>query len=239
VREEYPDATYEVCKRAILIEFHEPIDDEQDPSVDLIVALTKAEGDGRWIPNTEAEDWDPSDPEEHTRLLNDLDVSARVHRARVIRLGKAAIKQDEMPVISSFNIEALALEHVDCEGTIAESLRDLFLLGAGSLEEGLTEDPAGVSDPIKLPEGISRDRAAARLREFGQAVAKAVEADSLADAEDALRDVFPDYIDSGAGARTLGDALRNKRKRETAAAFAIGSTEPELKPTRSFGDAAR
>jgi hypothetical protein len=239
VREDYPHVTKEITKRAILFEFHEPFESGEDPSVDLVITLTKAEGNGRWIPNTEAEDWDPSDPEEHTRLLTDLDRSPRVHRARVIRLGKAAIKQDETPVVSSFNIEALALEHVDCEGTIAESLRDLFLDGADSLEEGPTEDPAKVSDPIKLPEGISQDRAAARLREFGEAVAKAVEADCLADAEDALRDVFPDYIDSGAAARTLGDALRNKRKRETATAFAITAAEPELKPTRSFGDAAR
>jgi hypothetical protein len=238
VREDYPDATEEVTKRAILFEFHEPFESGEDPSVDLVVALTKAEGDGRWIPNTEAEDWDPSDPEEHTRLLTDLDRRHRVHRARVIRLGKAAIKQDETPVISSFNIEALALEHVDCEGTIAESLRDLLLDGADSLEAGLTEDPAGVSDPIKPPDGISHATAVARLRQFGEAVAKAIDADNLSDAEDALRDVFPDYIDSGAGARTLGDALRNKRKREAAAAFAIGATEPVLKPTRSFGDAA-
>ena len=77
MREEYPDATYEVCKRAILFEFHEPLGDEQDPSVDLIVALTRVEGDGRWIPNTEAECWDASDPEEHTRLLNDVDLASR------------------------------------------------------------------------------------------------------------------------------------------------------------------
>ena len=142
-------------------------------------------------------------------------------------------------MVSSFNIEALALEHVDCEGTIAESLRDLFLLGADSLEEGLTADPAGVSDPIKLPDGVSQSAAATRLRGFGEAVARAIEAGSLAEAEDALRDVFPEHVDSGAGARTLGDALRNKRTREAAAAFAIGATEPVLKPTRSFGDAAR
>jgi hypothetical protein len=71
VLEDYSDATCEVCKRAILIEFNEPLDDEQDPSVDLIVALTRADGDGRWIPNTEAHDWDASDPEEHTRCSTD------------------------------------------------------------------------------------------------------------------------------------------------------------------------
>src|ERR1700677_1559066 len=84
VQEDYPDATYKVCKRAVLIEFHEPLDDAQDPSVDLIVALTRADGDGRWIPNTEAGDWDASDPEEHTALLNGPNTATHVHRARVI-----------------------------------------------------------------------------------------------------------------------------------------------------------
>ena len=54
-----------------------------------------------------------------------------MHRARVIRLAKAAVKQDATPVVSSFNLEALALDHVDAEDTIAVSLRDLLLGAAG------------------------------------------------------------------------------------------------------------
>jgi hypothetical protein len=237
VREDYPEATAEVCKRAILIEFHKPIDDEQDPSVDLIVALTKAEGDGRWIPNTEAEDWDASDPEEHTRLLNDPDTATRVHRARVIRLAKAAVKQDTVPVVSSFNLEALALDHVDSDNTIAESLRDLLLDGADALDEGLTDDPAGVSDPIKLPDSVSRSTAVARLRELGNAVSRAIEADSLEDAEHALSEAYPEYIKSGAGARSLGEALRRQKRAQIGAAFGTGAAD--LKPSRAFGDEAR
>src|SRR3712207_8758808 len=49
-------------KRSILIEFNEPIDDE-DPSVDLIVALTRAAG-GLWIPQLHADR-----SEEHTSEL--------------------------------------------------------------------------------------------------------------------------------------------------------------------------
>jgi hypothetical protein len=45
VREVYPYAIYTLTKRAILINFHEPIDDE-DPSVDLIVALTRKDKPG-------------------------------------------------------------------------------------------------------------------------------------------------------------------------------------------------
>lgn len=237
VLEEYPQATFKVCKRAILIEFNEPLEDEQDPSVDLIVALTKAEGDGRWIPNTEAEDWDASDPEKHTELLNDTDVSVRVHRARVIRLAKAAVKGDATPALSSFNLEALALEHVDPDTTIAEGLRDLLVNGADALEEGLTEDPAGVSDPIKLPDGVSREQAAARLRELGEGVSRAVDSETLEDAEDALADVYPDYVESGRSVRSLGDALRRRDGARIGAAFGAGAAE--LKPTRAFGDATR
>jgi hypothetical protein len=237
VHEDYPNATYEVCKRAILIEFHNPLGDEQDPSVDLIVALTRAEGDGRWIPNTEAEDWDASDPEEHTRRLNDVDIPARVHRARVIRLAKAAVKQDATPVISSFNLEALALDHVEEDCTIAEGLRDLMLNGADSIADGPTPDPAEVSDPIKLPDGVSRPAAVARLRELGGSVSRAVEADTLEDAEAALSEVFPDHVESGSGARSLGEALRRQKSAQVGAAFGVGAAD--LKPSRAYGDATR
>ncbi len=233
VQEVYPEATFEVCKRAILIEFNEPIDDEQDPSVDLIVALTRADGDGRWIPNTEAGDWDASDPEEHTALLNGPDTKTRVHRARVIRLAKAAVKQDSTPVIASFNLEALALEHVDADRTIAESLRDLLLNSADALASGPTPDPAGVSDPIKLPDDVTCITAVARLRELGEVVARAVDADGLEAAETALSEVFPDYVEPGAAIRSLGDALRLRRNALIAAGF--GSGAAELKPVRAFG----
>jgi Transposase IS66 family len=85
VRAQYPDAECEITKRAIQITFNEPIDKE-DPSVDLIAALTRADEPGLWIPNTKKDDWDASDPEEHTRLLTARPKELRVHRARLIRL---------------------------------------------------------------------------------------------------------------------------------------------------------
>jgi hypothetical protein len=50
LRADFPKITYELTKRAILFEFHEPMDDE-DPSVDLVVCLTRREEPGFWIPN--------------------------------------------------------------------------------------------------------------------------------------------------------------------------------------------
>jgi hypothetical protein len=235
VRDEYPDATCEVCKRAILVEFHEPLDDEQDPSVDLIVALTRADGDGRWIPNTEAHDWDASDPEKHTELLTGPDKQTRVHRARVIRLAKAAVRQDDTPVISSFNLEALALVHVEAQDTIAESLRDLMLGAADNLADGPTPDPAGVSDPIKLPDGVSASTAVTRLRALGDAVADAVENTGDPDrARAALALAFPDFVDSASsGKQRLADALTTGDAAKVGAAFGAGADQ--LKPTRAYG----
>jgi hypothetical protein len=236
VRKEYPNATCKVGKRAIVISFNQPLDGEQDPSVDLIVALERAKGKGRWIPNTEAHDWDASDPEEHTRLLNGPTVSARVHRARVIRLAKAAVKQDATPVVSPFNLSAEALEHVDGGDTIAESLRDLFLGAAGNLAHGNTPDPAGVSDPIKLPDGVSRQDAVDRLRGFGEAVAEAID---NADDEDrvraALARVFPEYVDTATSPRRrLGEALAAGDSGTVGAM--IGAGAERLKRTAAYGD---
>lgn len=236
VREEYPDATYEIGKRSIVIGFNEALGEEQDPSVDLIVALTRANGEGRWIPNTEAHRWDASHPEKHTELLNGPTVSARVHRARVIRLAKAAVKQDEAPVVSSFNIEALALDHVDKDDTIAESLRDLFLGGADDLAVGNTPDPAGVSDPIKLPEGISRDEAVERLRGFGNDVAEAIDNTEDSDrVRTALARVFPSYVEAEAsGKARLAEALTVRDAATVGAAFGPGAGS--LKRTPAYGD---
>jgi hypothetical protein len=237
VREEYPDATCRVCKRAILVEFHAPLESGEDPSVDLIVALTRVDGPGRWIPNTEDHDWDASDPEEHTRLLNGPDAATRVHRARVIRLAKAAVKQDATPVVTSFNLEALALEHVDADDSIAVSLRDLLLGAAGSLSQGLTPDPAGVSDPIKLPDGVLAGAAVARLRRFGECVAAAIGADSLEEAEAALAELFPGQITANAGARQLGAALLLGNAARVRSSFGPGVER--VKPSRAYGDATR
>jgi hypothetical protein len=104
--------TCEITKRALLFEFHETLefdgDLRTDPSVDLIVALERRDTAGLWIPNTERPGWDPSHPHRHTELFVNSERELRVHRARVIRLAKVAVKNDgEHKVMCSFNIEAL------------------------------------------------------------------------------------------------------------------------------------
>ena len=140
------------------------------------MALPRADEPGLWIPNTEKDDWDASDPEEHTRLLTAKPKDLRVHRARLIRLGKVAVEQDgDKKVVISFNIEALALIHVTEVSGLGEGLRAFFLDAADDIDRRLTPDPAEVSPPIKLPEGITRERAAKRLRFFGARVGDAID----------------------------------------------------------------
>jgi len=93
VIKKYPEANCKSTKRAILITFNEPMvtsehpDEKQDPSVDVIVALTRAnDAAGLWIPNLEQRCWDASHPEKHTELLNSGSAELQRVRRRAIRL---------------------------------------------------------------------------------------------------------------------------------------------------------
>ena len=190
VRETYPNARSRLIKRAILIRFNEPNTDGVDPSVDHVVALTRKDADGLWIPNRDKDGWDASHPEEHTRLLTADGKRLRVHRARVIRLAKAAIKHDSTPALISFNVEALALAQITEVKALAESLLLFFDTAASSIKSGLTEDPAGVSGKIKLPDGMTRERSAKRLRHFADKVQEAIDhGDNRAAVEAALAEL--------------------------------------------------
>lgn len=240
VRETYPDARSRLIKRAILIRFDEANAEGVDPSVDLVVALTRKDAPGLWIPNREKDDWDASHPEEHTRLLTDGGTSLRVHRARVIRLAKAAIKHDSTPVLISFNVEVLALTHITEVATLVESLQRFFDKAARDIRSGLTEDPAGVSGKIKLPDGMTRERAAKHLRFFADKVQEALDHSDDRDAvESALAELYPEQLprakrspkSSLAAAVRRGDSGRIRSGLSVAPAATV-------KPTRAYGDDA-
>jgi hypothetical protein len=234
---EFPDATVESTKRAVLVECNQPVGDE-DPSVDLIVGLARQEDNALWIPHLDADRWDPSHPEEHTRLLTADPAGLRVHRARALRLGKTAVGNDgDKRVMCPFNIEALALEHITVVlPTLAESLEILFAGAAASIAKELTADPAKVSKPIKLPEGITRDDAARRLRFFAQQIRQAREAYSRAGALAALVEVFGPQLPGAPRSvkSNLADELR-RGERGAATAGAFGATAPSVKHTRAYG----
>jgi hypothetical protein len=159
VSEQYPAVTIRVTKRAIEVSFREPMEADsaatplQDPSMVLIVGLTRAEGGGLWIPNTEANSWDASDPETHTELFRQGDHSLRRTRRRAIRLSKLMHRQyGATPAITSFNQEAIGHQVVRDGMTIAEAFWALCDQGARQLAVSLTPDPAGVSPPLKCPD---------------------------------------------------------------------------------------
>ena len=240
VRETYPEARSRLIKRAIVIRFNEPNADGVDPSIDLVVALTRKDAQGLWIPNRDKDDWDASHPEEHTRLLTGNSKSLRVHRARVIRLAKAAIKHDSTPALISFNVEALALKHITAVDGLAESLQLLFDEAASSIKAGLTDDPAGVSGKIKLPDGMTRERSSKRLRHFADKLQEAIDhRDDRAAVDDALAELYPEQLpDAQESAKSrAANAIRRGDKSAIRSSLAIAQAAAVMNP-RSYGDDA-
>jgi hypothetical protein len=237
IREEYPNAEGRLIKRAIEVRFKEPNADGVDPSVDLVVALTRKEGDGIWIPNRNRGTWDASDPECHTRLLVAPPKSLRRHRARVLRLAKAAIKGDSTPALISFNAEALALDSiVEVKGLIF-SLQHFFAEASSSIKADYTEDPAGVSGKIRLPDGMTRTRAAKRLSFFAEKVQEAIDAEDREAAEAALAELYPDQLPNAkrSAKDALAQALRKGDLPRVRSGLAIAPAAT-IKPVRSYGD---
>lgn len=242
IREEYSDAKlYIAGKRAILVRFHEPIEgfEDDDPTVDLIVALDRIGQPGLWIPNLKSDSWDASHPEEHNRLINADPKSLRVVRARVVRLGKAWSRSCGQPV-SGFNIEALALESVQSGQGVANALLAFFEHGASSLAKRRTEDPAGVSGPIKLPK--AKDVVVAKFEKARDAVQEALDNDADEDAvRDALRRVFPKVMTaSEAGKKRFARVMpggNDGLSVSVAGGLTVGTAGASFNTTRSFGDA--
>jgi hypothetical protein len=241
LRDEHPDIGFRITKRAIMVTFNEPTDDDLDPTVDLIVGLTREEG-GLWIPNTERPGWDPSHPKKHTELLTGGTKSLRVLRARVIRLAKAWNNQFSQPGLSSFNLEALALDSVKADMSLSEGLAALFSYATTDLRKRLTPDPAGVSPAIKLL--IDRDVVIKRLDKAAAAMAEALEnASDEGKAQSALHGVFWDFIDEPS---TTSKAAYAAEARRGNAGFAVAGGSVGLasasqgtriqKTPRSYGD---
>jgi len=69
LQEIYPNVVIRLMKRGLLIVVNEPLASGEDPSVDLVVALNRAEDNALWIPNLERDSWDPGHPERHVELF--------------------------------------------------------------------------------------------------------------------------------------------------------------------------
>lgn len=229
---------YRLTKRAIKVTFTNEVDG-RTPSVDLIVALTRRDAPGLWIPNLESDAWDASHPEKHTELFTSGSRDLRRVRARATRLAKAWNKQFADPAFCSFNLEVLGWHAITEPMSLGEALHVLFAYGATDLPRRNTPDPAGVSRPIRTL--IDRDQAVTRIRRAATLMQEALEADDEDEIRAGLAALFPDYVKApgvSASKAQLVDALRRGNEGLTfgAGGLQIGGTGKPLKPTRAYGD---
>jgi hypothetical protein len=239
VRRTYPNATATTLgqKRSIKIEFNEPVDfdewGEVDPYVDFIVGLSMADDSGIWIPNLETDSWDPGDPMRHTYLMTEKDPpDLRIFRARVLRLAKRAVKRDAasggVAVMCSWNLSALALEFFGEVTSLSVGLEGFFTYASEQIAAHLTEDPSdAITDPIKLPQGVTQEQASARLAEMAAAVARANQAYSPQAARNELKAIFGQEIEeiNERATSRMKRALGREDAKDLAAG--IGSAYPQ------------
>jgi hypothetical protein len=215
---------------------HAPLWTGADPYVDVVVAMNRKDAPGLWIPNLQAKCWDASHPQRHVELMNTGSRALRRTRARVVRLAKAWNKQYIDPGLSSFNIVALALECITTSMPIDDALLVFFEHASASLAIRLTEDPAGVSGPIKLEQ--PKDIAIARLAAARDHLAAAIAAvDDLDTGAAELHKVFWHYLPEPTGAASkaaVADLLRQgtPRLRTTTTGLAVAGA---VTPKRSYG----
>ena len=213
LRRSYPNVTLEVTKRAILIKFHAPLPGGEDPTVDLVLTLDRRDQPGLWIPNTIRNGWDPSDPEEHTRLLTAPPVSLRLTRQHAIRLAKAENKRELRVPLCSFNIEAFGLMFIAAGLDDAQALLALWSGGAADLRRRLTPDPAGVSAPIKVAD---RDYAVTRLDFAAGHLRAALDRDwDEEHVRSHLYQLWPEFIPARPGAATKARVVAASRSTKT------------------------
>jgi hypothetical protein len=236
VREIYPKARLQITKRALLLTVDEPVTEEEDPSVDLVVALRRDMAPGLWIPNTESNAWDPSHPERHTELLIAGEPDLFSVRRLVIRLAKAENRR--LQLVSSFNLEAIAIDAVRRGMRRAEALHALYSEGAAQLAVALTPDPADVSPPIKCQDRL---RASTHMRWVATQLEAALAApDDERVALEPLSVIFPEqvpapHIDDSKSA--LAAAIRSGMLGITPAAAVVpaASGVRSVKAVRAYG----
>lgn len=235
IREIWPKATVHDMKRGVTVKMHAPIWTGSDPYVDIVVAMNRKTGAGLWIPNLTLQRWDPSHPQCHVEMMTTGSRALRRTRARVVRLAKAWNKQYSDPAISSFNIVALALECITTSMSIDDALLAFFTHAAASVQICRTEDPAGVSGPIKLE--LSKDIAVARLQTARDHLAAAMGSDDDAVIAAELHGLFWLYLPEPvmlASKAAVADLYRqgSPRLRTTASGLAVAGA---VTPKRSYG----
>jgi hypothetical protein len=237
IRETYPNASIHMSKRGPEVHFGDPFSSGEDPTVDMVVAMSRKEGAGIWIPNLETGKWEASDPEGHIDLFNSGGSGFRSTRRKIMRLAKAWNKQFATPGASSFMICVWAYEFVESGMGVAKGLTALFAGAAARLEAGEpTKDAAGVSKNLKLNPAVASADMANRLRRAEEWMNKALQAETEDELREAMSIVFNKYVDyDGTNAIKASARLLASGKPVAAAAIGVavsGSTVPKM---RSYG----
>ncbi|MEV4092155.1 hypothetical protein [Streptosporangium saharense] len=236
VREVYPEARCSTSKRGPKLYFGQPVDG-QDPTVDMVIALTRKYGEGLWIPNLHTNKWEASHPELHVELFTSGSESLRRTRRRVIRLLKAWNKQYNQPAFSSHNLSVWAWEFVESGMGMAVALGTVLAKAASRVESGAaTIDPAKVSNNVRLL--ISRETAARRLRKAANGLTDALEHDDDLNAVlSALSGVYWNYLtDPSPNSLASKAAILRKPQPISTTTLGLGGMASLVTPTRAYGD---
>lgn len=189
VKQVYPNVYISTNhKRAIYFRFRDPLPDDQDPTVDLIIGLDRKDQPGIWIPNLDDNSWDPSHPGKHSEMVKARRQSTGHTSSKVVRALKLFSKQWEKELLFSFHWTAMMLESYPTRKPLIEGVIDVLNHAADSLEEGDTDDPAGVSRPINIPSYRDRDVVISRIRNAATNLEEARQVDG--DDEAALDEVL-------------------------------------------------
>ncbi|MGB3633335.1 MAG: nucleotidyltransferase [Rubrobacteraceae bacterium] len=244
LQEEYPNVRfYTGGHRAIRINFMEPIQPEGDNfTADLIIAIRRDEG-GLYIPDLDKGGWDPSDPERHVELIVARNKRTGSQFARILRLAKHANARHGKTIVS-FNVAALGLEAITEKVPLPEGLALFFRHAADSLNEGLTKDPAGVSDSIQVNVPRRKD-AAKKFKGLAELAEQALEFDAegqLAQAQRNWSKVLPGAIDPPKNEDLEAEIAAGARKDNGwmyrgAGGLSVSSKfRQDIPSVRSFGD---
>lgn len=235
IREQYPKARCGTSKRGPKVWFGAPVDD-QDPTVDLVLALTRRDGSGLWIPNLKTNTWEASDPERHVELFTSGSQSLCRTRRRVIRLLKGWNRQYSQPGFSSHNLSVWAWEFVEPGMGMATALSTVLAKAAARVEAGQpTSDPAEVSPPVKLL--VLRSTAIRRMRTAADALSDALKLDDDRDAVlAALSRAFFNYIEDPAPSGLAGLVAPLRRQLPiTTTTLGLGGPAAIVRPARAYG----
>lgn len=224
-------------KRAIYFRFRQPLEDGQDPTVDLVIGLNRKDQPGIWIPNLDDDSWDPSNPGKHTDLVRVRRQSTNHASSKVVRALKLFSKQWEKELLASFHWTALMLEAYPNQKPVIKGVIDVLKHAAESLEEGNTDDPAGVSGPIHLPSHRERSVVIGRISSAAAKLQKAY--DTQDDNEEALDEVvelFGEIFTKSTAKETLEAATLTVRRKVLDKAIEQSQTSGTPVITQAFDD---